>query len=121
MPNTNELKELIAIRQALTANTGQTSVPNYAVVNYSGTIATANTAQDLAAEDTNRDLLTIQNLDDKDDLLLGFGEDASVGRSYQIPPGGVGQIELGEASQRISVASVKAGLAFVATGRVKNQ
>lgn len=117
--STNELKELILIRQAL--SDGQPTTGNsFTIANYSGAIAVANIPQDLAAEDPNRDRITIQNLDITDVLLIGIGEDAQAGRSYEIDPRGVGVIEEGEASQRISLSSDKAGLQFVAIGRIKS-
>jgi hypothetical protein len=111
-------------RPATTADfTGNGSPPpsghSFTTANYSGAIALANTAQDLAAANANRDRITIQNLDSTDVLLIGIGEDAIAGRSYEIDPRGQGVIEEGEANQRISISSPKAGLAFVAIARIK--
>lgn len=92
----------------------------YTNPNYSGAIATTNTPQDLAIANPNRDRLTIQNLDSTDVLLVAVGEDAELGRSYEIDPRGLGILEEGEADKRISIMSAKAGLKFVAIGRVRN-
>ncbi|MGL4619888.1 MAG: hypothetical protein ACRCZS_12645 [Chroococcidiopsis sp.] len=97
---------------------GSPSLPSYTTANYSGAIADANTAQDLAAV-PNRDRLTIQNLDSTDVLLVGIGEDAVLGRAYEIDPRGSIVIDVGEANQRISVRSAKAGLQFVAIGVIR--
>jgi hypothetical protein len=92
----------------------------FAFANYSGAIALANQSEDLAAANANRDRITIQNLDSTDVLLIGIGEDAIAGRSYEIDPRGVGVIEEGEANQRISILSAKTGLKFVAIARLKS-
>ncbi len=116
---TNELKELILIREALSG--GQTNTgTSFTTANYSSAIATANTPQDLAAANSNRDRLTIQSLDSTDVLLVGIGEDAVSGRSLEIEPRGLGVLEEGEADKRISVLSAKAGLKFVAIARIKS-
>jgi hypothetical protein len=96
------------------------STQTYTNSNYSGAIAAANTPQDLTNANQYRDRITIQNLDSTDVLLVGIGEDAVSGRSYEIDPRGVGVIEEGEADKRISVMSTKVGLKFVAIGRVRN-
>lgn len=93
---------------------------SFTTENLSGAIAGANIPQDLTPANPNCDRLTIQNLDSTDVLLIGIGEDAQAGRSYEIDPRGVGVIEEGEANQRISVMSAKAGLQFVAIARVRN-
>lgn len=117
--STNELKELILIRQALSG--GQpTSGNSFTTANYSSAIALANNPQDLAPANPNRDRITIQNLDSTDVLLIGIGEDAQAGRSYEIDPRGVGVIEEGEANQRISVSSAKVGLKFIAIARMRS-
>ena len=92
---------------------------DYSVVNYSGTIASSNIAQDLTTANPNCDRITIQNLDSSDILLVGIGEDAVSGRSYEIEPRGVGVVETGEANKRISVSSSKVGLKFVAIGNIR--
>lgn len=100
--------------------TGGAIAPVYAVANYSGIILAANTAQDLALVNVNRDRLTIQNLDTTDLLLIGIGENAVSGMAYEIDPRGSITIETGEADKRISVISAKAGLRFTAIGVVRS-
>lgn len=99
---------------------GSPSLPSYTTANYSGAIAEANTAQDLAIAVPNQDRVTIQNRDSTDVLLIGIGEDAVLGRAYEIDPRGSIVIEVGEADKRISVMSAKAGLQFVAIGVVRS-
>lgn len=102
---------------------GQTPTGNsitYINANYSSAIAAANIPQDLATANPNRDRLTIQNLDSTDVLLIGVGEDAESGRSYEIEPRGLGILEEGEADKRISVLSSKVGLKFVAIARLRS-
>ena len=121
MVQTNELKELIRIADLLdpnVANGGATST-SYSNPNYSGLINTANTAQDLAAANANRDRLTIQNLDEDEAMLINIGGDAGSGNSFVLDPGVPALLEEGEADKRISVSSAKAGLRFAAIGRVK--
>ncbi|MGL4623254.1 MAG: hypothetical protein ACRCZS_30100 [Chroococcidiopsis sp.] len=104
-------------------NGGQTTTNggnSFTTANYSDEIENANTPQDLTAANPNCDRLTVQNLDSTDVLVIGIGEDAQAGRSYEIDPRGVGVIEEGEANQRISVMSAKAGLQFVAIARIRN-
>lgn len=112
-----------ALLLKLLQNNGIVSSPSgnqtYINANYSSAIATANTAQDLAAANSNRDRISIQNLDSTDVLLVGIGEDAESGRSYEIEPRGLGILEEGEADKRISVLSSKTGLKFVAIARLK--
>ena len=98
------------------SNTGE-QTNSYTNPNFSGTIAAANTPQDLAAADPNRDRLTIQNLDETESLLYKIGEDAAVGSSFELLKGGIAYLDAGEADKRISVLSGKQGLAFVAIGR----
>lgn len=98
---------------------GYSSTQSFTTANYSGAIAAANVAQDLAIADVNRDRITIQNLDSTDILLIGIGENAQIDRSYEIDPRGWAVIEEGEANQRISVLSAKTGLKFVAIGRLR--
>jgi hypothetical protein len=93
---------------------------SFTTANYSGAIALANTAQDLAPASPNRDRLTIQNLDSTDVLLIGIDEDAVSGRAYEIDPRGYGVVEEGEANQRISILSPKTGLKFVAIARIRS-
>jgi hypothetical protein len=118
-------QQVIQLLKAIPTNGGvgggaTTTNQSFTTANYSGAIALANTAQDLAAANPNRDRITIQNLDSTDVLLIGIGEDAIASRSYEIDPRGVGVIEEGEANQRISILSAKTGLKFVAIARLRN-
>lgn len=97
-----------------------TQTVTYSTANYSGAIAVVNTPQDLAIAAASRDRITIQNLDLTDTLLIGIGEDAQIGRSYEIEPRGWAVIEEGEANQRISIMSAKAALKFVAIARLRS-
>ena len=122
MPKTNELSELIRIGDLLESssqNGGGGGIVTYGKADYSGIITAADTAQDLAAANPNRDRLTIQNLDDIESLLISIDVDAEVGSSVVLDPGGVATLEEGEADKRVSVRSAKTGLPFVAWGRIK--
>lgn len=99
---------------------GSPLLPSYTTTNYSGAIAVANIPQDLAAANPNCDRVTIQNRDSTDVLLIGIGEDAVLGRAYEIDPRSSIVIEVGEADKRISVMSSKAGLQFVAIGVLRS-
>lgn len=103
----------------IASNFKDVATASFTTANYSSAIAINNTPQDLATANKNRTSLTIQNLDNTDVLLVGIGEDAYSGRSYEIEPRGVGVVEEGEADKRISVLSSKTGLKFVAIARLK--
>lgn len=117
MANTNELQQLIRIAYLLENGSDEQDV-TYLNPNYSGTINSANVAQDLATADPKRDRLTIQNID-TESLLFSIAADAKIGSSIVLDPGGIATLEQGEADKRISVRSAKTGLSFVAWGRVK--
>lgn len=118
----NDTKLLLRIAEAVEG--GAVVAPNPSAVgydnpDYSGTIAQANTPQDLCSSNYNRDRLTLQNLSESARILLNIDDDAMAGISFVIEPGGYLQLEEGEADKRISVASPSSGVNFVAKGRVK--
>ncbi len=115
----HEIQRRLLINRTVGSN-GQPSVVSFTTTNLSGAIARGLTPQDLTAANPNCDRITVQNLDFNDVLVIGIGEDAQAGRSYEIDPRGVGVIEEGEAQERISVMSAKTGLQFVAIARIRN-